>query len=438
MALKLAALAAAPLGAVALTVSQGPAGMDFVCRAELPDGSWGPCSSKATKTAAPHASSNLLQPRAAARLPPVELLPQEELNVATKGSWENVEGELPRNSLGSLSRYAACSLYLGPKSDLGKMEGKPIPQEVLQTPHSPRLVGHANRSKCHEYRFLSKANEDPSLHKYSWATQESAQQCTQGRWIAFWGDSTTRITFSAMADFLAGGIDDPSFPTHDWSFDLHAETIDKCNEAEQAKSGVNCHLAAHIPKSRTTVTYNWVTKMNMWPSLKKRLANFHNKNEFPNLQLNAIPDVLLVNSGPWEMYQLKEWTGWIGNDQYTQVFNSWMENDFAGLLKEGEGQVSTKLIMLGNTACPQGRALLCKVNGKPCTYSMWDLASLQKRILKEKGAELGLADSIRWVDSRALYDPLPQQYRCIGSGFHLPSVVTDARVNHIFHAMCSR
>jgi len=435
----LAALAVAPLGAAGLTLDQA-LGVDYVCRAQRPDGSWESCGGGSAQAAA---TGRLSAPTADEPRPPLELLPQAELDVATTGYWEDVAGSLPADSLGSLSRYATCSLYLGPKSDLGKLEGTPIPEDVMKTPHAKRFAGWANRSKCHEYRFISNASAVTSFHPYSWATRESAQRCVQGRWIAFWGDSTTRLAFSSMVDFLAGGIETPSFPTHDWSYDLHSDTIDKCKErAEEGdKQELACHLAAHIPESRTTVTFNWVTSMRLWPSLKRTLAAFRDREQFPNLQLNAAPDLLLINSGPWEVYELSGWTGWIGNDRYTEVFDNWLEHEFGELVDQGQrgvGQVGTKLMMLGNTACPKGKKLLCKVHGTPCTEKMWDLAELQRSLLKRKAAELGMEDSVRWVDARNLYDPLPNKYRCKGSGFHLPAVVTDARVNHVLHAACSR
>lgn len=437
--LSLAALTALPLGVAALTVEhpEEPA-LDFSCRARLPDGSWGPCGSA-------EAGAQLLRdPRAAApaaaeRPPPVELLPQEELDVATTGSWENVGSneELPPSSLGSLSRYATCSLYLGPKGNLGAQEGGA--EGVLRTPHSVQHAGHADRSRCHEYRFVSDANQNASLHQYSWATQEHAQQCTRGRWIAFWGDSTTRIAFSAMVDFLAGGIQSPRFPTHDWSFDRH-QHLDKCNEAEEAESGMRCHLAARIRPSDTTLTFNFVTRMGVWPNLKETLAAFRNTEEFPSLQLDEAPDILLVNSGPWEMYKGGGWPGYIGDHAYAELFANWLEHDFGDLVKE-RGQSSPRLIMLGNTACPETGALACRVRNRteiPCTAAMWNLAALQRRILGERASALGLGDSVRWVDSRSLYDPLPEGYSCRDGGFHLPSVVTDARVNHVLHAACGR
>jgi len=359
------------------------------------------------------------------------------------GNRRTIDNLLPADSLGSLSRYATCSHYLGPKlSKDGRLQGKPLPEDVVETPHARGVAGRAiDRSRCHEYRFVSNASANASLHPYSWATQESARECVQGRWIAFWGDSTTRIAFSSMVDFLAGGIDDPTFPTHDWSFDVHTKTIDKCNHATDTQE-LACHLAAHFPQSRTSVTFNWVTKMSLWPSLKKTLAAFQNKQEFPNLQLNSVPDLLLINSGPWEVYEIKNsLTSWIDSDRYNEMFGDFLEHEFGGLVEQGlrgEGRVSTKLMVLGNTACPQGPALFCKAGGMSCTSRMSDLARLQRSVLSRKAAELGLLeDSVRFVDARRLYDPLPAQYQCLGSGFHLPAVVTDARINHVLHAVCS-
>ncbi|CAK0841066.1 unnamed protein product, partial [Prorocentrum cordatum] len=394
---------------------------DYVCRAQRRDGSWEPCGGGARA------------PAGAARRPP-QRVAEAELDVATSGHWEGAEGPFPADSLGSLSRYATCGHYLGPKLPKdGKLEGRPLTQDVMETPHARGVAGGADRSRCHEYRFASRASANASLHQYSWATRESAQQCLQGRWIAFWGDSTTRIAFSAMVDFLAGGIDDPTFPTHDWSYDLHTKNIDKCNHATDAQE-LACHLAAHIPESGTSVTFNWVTKMSLWPSLKETLAVFQNKQEFPNLQLNAVPDLLLINSGPWEVYEFKNsLTGWIDNDRYAEMFANFLEHELGGLIEQGQlgvGQVSTRLMVLGNTACPQGPALFCKAGGVPCTSRMADLARLQRSVLWRKAAELGLEASARYVDALSLYDPLPAQYQCLGSGFHLPAVVTDARINH--------
>eukprot|EP00928_Gymnodinium_smaydae_P050916 TRINITY_DN3444_c0_g3_i1.p2 TRINITY_DN3444_c0_g3~~TRINITY_DN3444_c0_g3_i1.p2 ORF type:complete len:117 (+),score=8.06 TRINITY_DN3444_c0_g3_i1:635-985(+) len=111
-----------------------------------------------------------------------------------------------------------------------------------------------------EFLWTPKSFEIHCL-EYGWMRQREAHSCLAVTWVAVWGDSTSRILFSALLDFLAGGIESKALPTHDFTYKQHWVVHDKCSEAQR------CHLSVHIPHQNILLTFNFVTKIASWPDL---------------------------------------------------------------------------------------------------------------------------------------------------------------------------
>jgi len=260
--------------------------------------------------------------------------------------------------------------------------------------------------------------------KYEWLDQNKVSDCLKQTWIAFWGSSTTRIAFSALVDFLGDGIEASDFPTHDFTYKEHWGEFDHCSE------GNRCHLAVHFPNRGITLTFNFVTRIADWPNLWETLEAYADKAQFPDLPLQRKqPDVVLMNSGPWEYYGYLGGQGWPGNEEYMSQFRTFLMKYWGSPTGN-----TPNLIILRNTACQQVPGN-CESSSVPCVDAMNNVHEVQQQVVRDFVQQAG-STQIRYLNGAYLLD-FPEEYHCLGeTSFHSPSVVTDQRINHAVFALC--
>jgi len=370
------------------------------------------------------------------------MLSQKCLDEVAIGSWGRSGRYFDTDSLGARKRYAGATFYLGPPRALDGMEAHMSHdkntsiedihnlQDMLLTPHSrqwvyaPVLKGEFDTDSDFVWRPDGTTSGCP---KYEWFQRDAAASCLTNTWVAFWGDFTTRMLFSALVDFLGDGIEEPNFPTHDFTYKRHARYVDKCNRGE-------CHFLVHFPERNRVLTFQFVTQSlrsnsgypNIWQKFREQRDNFTGI-PFPK----AEPDVIIMNNGPWEYYSYLH-TTWMGDRRYKQAITEWLVKTFGRADGERTEQFP-KLLVMKNTACTQA-AGLCEASSVPCVDAMDNVDRLQREVI---GILTGsLKTSVRYLDG--VYSRvLPEGYHCNGeTSYHLPAVVTDQRLNHALHAIC--
>jgi hypothetical protein len=243
------------------------------------------------------------------------------------------------------------------------------------------------------------------------------------------------MLFSALVDFLGDGIEDTSFPTHDFTYKYHAHTVDKCTG--ETLNG-DCHLLVHFPGRNTVLTFKFVQQSirskhgypDIWEKLKEQRQNFTGI-PFPK----AEPDAVLMNNGPWEYYSYLNgkahgWEDtWMGDLLYKRRFKDFLVKKFANAPVDQ----LPKLIVLKNTACVQMEGN-CEAGQVPCVDAMDNVDRLQREVIGNLSESLQA--SVRFLDGE-YSRKVPKDYRCLGeTSYHLPAVVTDQRLNHALHALC--
>eukprot|EP00928_Gymnodinium_smaydae_P050912 TRINITY_DN3444_c0_g1_i2.p1 TRINITY_DN3444_c0_g1~~TRINITY_DN3444_c0_g1_i2.p1 ORF type:complete len:545 (+),score=13.78 TRINITY_DN3444_c0_g1_i2:47-1636(+) len=396
------------------------------CRAHhLPTGTWGHCPApkgqsvklfwQTARSIYSSQSVNILQRQnQTAQGTLTKLLPQVCVDAAREGKWERSSSDLPRDSLGSHSRYAGKEFYLGPPSALEHLN-----QTVLALPHAianTEVSRPLELASTPEFLWTPESFGTP-CPKFGWMRQREAHSCLAGTWIAVWGDSTSRILFSALLDFLAGGIESEALPTHDFTYQQHWRVHDNCSEAQQ------CHLAVHIPHHSILLTFNFVTKIASWPDLMETLGHYVDKQSFPDITWpRSRPDIVLANSGPWEFYGGSELNPESDN-VYASLLRAFMSKNF-------QPGSPSKLLLLRNSACPQ-HAGNCEWSRIPCIEAMDHIHDIQSQVVR-----MFDSSQVRYIDG-AYSKITPEGYQCNGeTSFHLPSVITDMRLNHALHALC--
>eukprot|EP00928_Gymnodinium_smaydae_P050911 TRINITY_DN3444_c0_g1_i1.p1 TRINITY_DN3444_c0_g1~~TRINITY_DN3444_c0_g1_i1.p1 ORF type:complete len:548 (+),score=15.57 TRINITY_DN3444_c0_g1_i1:47-1645(+) len=346
-----------------------------------------------------------------------KMLPQVCVDAASNGTWETSSSDLPRDSLGSHSRYAGKVFYLGPLSALREVD-----QSVFALPHATTNTEAARPLELESTPefFWTPDLTGTGCPKYDWMRQGEAHSCLAGTWIAVWGDSTSRILFSALLDFLAGGIESEALPTHDFTYDRHKDLHDRC------VGELQCHLAVHIPNHNILLTFNFVTDIASWPDLMETLAYYADNSSFPDIAWpRSRPDVVLANNGPWEYHkeQSAQWS----------KLNSETKNVYASLLstflsKNFQPGSPTQLLLLRNTACPIGT---CGASKMSCVEAMDDINDIQSQVVRTFDSA-----QVRYIGGS--YSKLmPKGYQCEARNtVHLPSVITDMRLNHALHTLC--
>eukprot|EP00928_Gymnodinium_smaydae_P050913 TRINITY_DN3444_c0_g1_i3.p1 TRINITY_DN3444_c0_g1~~TRINITY_DN3444_c0_g1_i3.p1 ORF type:complete len:499 (+),score=27.40 TRINITY_DN3444_c0_g1_i3:73-1569(+) len=399
------------------------------CRAHhLPTGTWGDCPVPEGQSASlfwqtprmlhSSRSVNVLKGQnQTAQGTLTKLLPQVCVDAANKGKWEMSSSAFPRDSLGSHSRYAGKQFYLGPPSAL-----KDLDKAVFARPHAmanTELSRPLELESTPEFLWTPESS-GTSCPEFGWMRQGEAHACLAGTWIAVWGDSTSRILFSALLDFLGGGIESEALPTHDFTYKRHWELHDHCFQ------GTQCHLAVHIPNHNILLTFNFVTKLAEWPDLNKTLGHYVDNHSFPDITWpRSRPDIVLANSGPWELYG-------------RQKVNSETDSVHAHLLREFMNKNfppgdPTKLLLLRNSACPQDGqdAGTCEWSSMPCMEAMDHFHDIQSEVVKTFDSS-----QVRYIDG-AYAKIVPEGYQCKGeTSYHLPSVITDMKLNHALHTLC--
>jgi hypothetical protein len=221
-------------------------------------------------------------------------------------------------------------------------------------------------------------------------------------------------------DFLGEGIEEPDFPTHDFTYKEH----------QRCRVQNRCHWAVHFPSRGITLTFNFVTRIESYPNLWETLETYADKAQFPYLPLHRDrPDTVVMNSGPWEYYNYNGSHGWPGDENYMSGFSAFL------LRYWGNPTGNTpNLIILRNTACPQQQGN-CEASGVSCIDAMDNVHTLQQQVVHSFVEQTG-STHIRYLNGAYLRD-LPEDYHCLGeTGYHLPSVITDQRINHALYAMC--
>jgi len=259
-----------------------------------------------------------------------------------------------------------------------------------------------------------------------WFTQGEALECLHNRWLLVWGDSTSRILFSALAHLLKGGAADPSLPPHDFNYRSTA-----CKESHTLSSqGMGCHLHRYFKHANVLISFMFVTRVAVWPAADRVLAKVAQEKavQAARKRLNqTVPDVVFLNSGPWEYYSHHRDPKDVWNHtDYAQRFTDWLGQWFG--TKGHWSSLGSRLVVLGNTACPLPG--LCRASHMPCQEAMQKIDRLQVQLLQK------FPDNVRSIDSEPIWSPLPVGYNCTGRGYHLPAVVTDARLNLALHAIC--
>jgi len=352
-----------------------------------------------------------------------EMVSQQCLDSVKEGKWMEADSALQMTSLGSSGRYAGSSFYLGP------------PSKVDEEPEQKRAMPHAKKYTRPSGEFFHKeklpefiwqpSSETSTCPKYDWIVKDKALDCLKQKWIAFWGDSTARIAFSALVDFLGDGIEVSKFPTHDFTYKKHWKNFDHCSE------GSHCHLAINFPARNVVLTFNFVTTFATAPNMTEALGRYSDQQQFPNLKLHKDkPDIILFNEGPWEYYGLGSYPGWRGNDIY--------EADFKKFLMENWGNTNVqnpKLLVMRNTACSQHQGN-CDYSTTSCVGAMDNVHEVQQKVVQNFVQETK-SKQVRYVQGMYTHD-YPTGYSCAReTAYHLPSVITDQRINHALYAMCA-
>jgi len=238
------------------------------------------------------------------------------------------------------------------------------------------------------------------------------------------------MLFSALVDFLGDGIEDPNFPTHDFTYHYHARDVDKCTEGD-------CHYLIHFPKRNTVLTFKFVQKSlrskNGYPDIWEKFEE--TRNNFTGIPFpKAEPDVIIMNNGPWEYYSYLN-TTWMGDLLYKKRFKAWLVRKYGKnqSAEERRADPLPKLIVMKNTACTQAEGN-CEASNVSCVQAMDNVDRLQREVIGNLTDSLKM--SVRYLDG--MYSRLiPKGYHCSGeTSYHLPAVVTDQRLNHALHAIC--
>jgi len=381
-------------------------------------------------------SPNITSQRRLAAPSPLEMLSQECLNDVAIGNWTRSDSYFYLDSLGARKRYAGPMFYFGPprlleeetrkRKEKGSAAGS-LWRLMLETPHS-RQWGYPHITNDVDTDIIWRPDARTSgCPKYEWFQQDDAKSCLTNTWVAFWGDSTTRMLFSALVDFLGDGIEDPTFPTHDFTYHYHAHDVDQCTEGD-------CHFLVHFPKRNIVLTFKFVVQSmrskngypHIWEKLEEQRRNFTGI-PFPK----AEPDVIIMNNGPWEYYSYMN-TTWMGDLLYKKRFKEWLVKKY-GRAEEQRAEPLPKLIVMKNTACTQAEGN-CEASNVSCVDAMDNVDRLQREVIGNLTDSL--KTSIRYLDG--MYSRLlPTGYHCDGeTSYHLPAVVTDQRLNHALHAIC--
>lgn len=350
--------------------------------------------------------------------PKRKMLAQECLDAAGHGRWESTS-QLDENSLGSTNRYAGVNFYMGPPTKVNMED-----PGIGRFPHAREHT----RGGCADCPHFDWAPDSlpQGCPEYTWMYKNEVQSCLAGTWLALWGDSTMRITFSALVDFLGDGIQDDRFPTHDFTYHGHNARFDHCREGR-------CFVAVHFPKHDILLTFDFVSRIKDWPDLWETMVYYADTETFPELKMTKKrPDLVLLNSGPWEHY----WRGqkykhpWDGDFKYMERFGQFLKNHFVA---QNETDTTSDLLILRNTACPQQRK--CEGSNYSCAYAMENIHDLQSRVVHEFMGKHPEAN-VRYLDGSFAHT-VPDGYTCADeTGFHLPGVITDVRLNHALHAVC--
>ena len=217
---------------------------------------------------------------------------QSEIDAMTKnGSWirrsraYNGLDVLASDSLGSPGRFASCRGFVGPmfSTKLGFSAADLGPGFMLElsAPHSEsatkRFAGN-NDLMDKDCTVSDWASNPLGKHGglglgaiHSWKTRDEAISTFRGRWVSFFGDSTTRIMFSAFVHLLNRTVEERTFPSHDFGYQQHRK-IDKCYD--------DCNIILYLDEADVLVTFQFVTQLSAWPDLVTNFKEYHDKAEF--------------------------------------------------------------------------------------------------------------------------------------------------------------
>jgi len=318
--------------------------------------------------------------------------PQWLLDKVAAGKWELAKEPLSLDSLGSNSRYKSCKEYVWKPSDRSGEVGE----------------------------FAS------------WISMDAAHQCLRGRWIVIWGDSTSRIFFSTLVNFLHEGAMNTSWmPTHGFDFGRHRE-LDNCTRDS------HCERHIYVPASNTMISFKFCAEFSYWPELMPWLRKNRQSLAFKKfLDGPILPDVVLFQNGPWERHS---WNAAKrgAEEAYRVMLRTWVKRYWGQRSKTNKAlrHTSTTLLMLGNTLCERkaldARAQRYHWRDAKGTDIVRQVVVVQKQLLSELGL---LGRSARYLDSPpATWKP--EHYTC-STHVHLPAVVTDAWVNSALKTVCS-
>ena len=370
---------------------------------------------------------------------------QSEIDAMTKnGSWirrsRTYKGldVLASDSLGSPGRFASCRGFEGPmfSAKLGFSAADLGPGFMLElsVPHSEaatkRFAGH-NELMDKDCTVSDWASNPLGKHGgsglgaiHSWKTRDEAINTFRGRWVSFFGDSTTRIMFSAFVHLLNRTVEERTFPSHDFGYQQH-RTIDNYDERS------HCNIILYLDEADVLVTFQFVTRLSAWPDLVANFEEYHDKAEFlrANHRDSPLPDVVFLNSGPWEFYTYnggaddKSSLRHSSNaERYRDTLDSFLRHNFGARIGT---MPNTSAVVLGNTACPSDSQ--CEASGgTSCVEAMQFVDSIQRRVIEAGGDDMPL---VRYLDSAPLFERLPPGYNCSTGGYHLPGLVTEARLS---------
>ena len=290
----------------------------------------------------------------------------------SRGRWAPVERQ--RFEPGSLDFYSSCFAAYGTPS-------------------------------CSDWAWLPDPPKDSTATScklpYARFDASGIRHLLRGKWLAFLGDSTTRLVFSSLVHALSNGTAlPPSYPTHDFDFFAHTYSTDHC------KSG-NCFrdFVLGAGNDQIRMSFDMWTTLDEYPERASTFFASRYK------RMRAVPDMVVLNSGPWDFQASQPY------DSKTYRANLW------GFLARFVELYSGPTFWLSNTAVQRPAATYTRTL-RPVTDAdvrqCAQLHDLQTPIIEHFRHVM--------INRSPLFTPLPNFYNSsagMHNPYHLPGVMTD-------------
>lgn len=301
----------------------------------------------------------------------------------TKGKWVRKTIRTSNEStIGSLDNYKNCFSYSG-------------------------------THVCDEVHWCEDSGVPTSCHfPLRHFTSNSIKMLLQKKWIAFIGDSTLRLIWSSIVHSLLGYLDDTQ-PRHGFEFDEHSKNIDHCREGQ-------CHRVVEVSTHDLLITYDMTKDLT---DLTKRFGTF--VADWKNHATLKEPDIVVINSGAWDVYFTPEKTKlpWSWYHEKVWDFARQMSTNYVG-----------PVVWVSNTYHKGNFSLW---DGKPPVTN-----DMGKWVTKSHHAQRDISKVFGHVtvDRSCLFQPLPLGYSLANANFnpfHLPGVITDESANILLSSIAA-